>query len=157
VHDCAKHRVLGRMGLYEQRIERSFLRTMSELQKQQVMRQAEPEGASKFEIQSTESETNPNDRNSNDRKDDRVGCARQTTCDGPGDEPVRSACGAHPTKTGDGEGAFVSPLDSAKGAEPDSHKQSQFGVQTAQTGLPVDHKNLSNKELQPERATTVQS
>jgi len=85
VHDCANHRVLERMGLYEQRIERSFLRTMSELQKQQVLRQAEPAHADKSEARNPESETNPNDRNSNDRNDDGV---------------VRSASGAHPTKTG---------------------------------------------------------
>jgi len=77
--------VLERMGLYEQRIERSFFRTMSELQKQQVLRQAESTDAGKSEVRSTKSETNPNDRNSNDRNDDGV---------------VRSACGAHSTKTG---------------------------------------------------------
>jgi len=65
VRDCANYRVLERMGLYEQRIERSFFRTMSELQKQRVMREAQPAEAGT-------SETKPNDRNSNDRNEKRL-------------------------------------------------------------------------------------
>ena len=69
VHDCANSHVLERMGLYEGRIERSFFRTMNELRKHRLMREAEAADAGKSEIRSTKCETNANDRNTNDKNE----------------------------------------------------------------------------------------
>jgi hypothetical protein len=126
VRDCANYRVLERMGLYEQRIERSFYRTMDELHKHRLMRQAEPAHAGKSEIRSTKFETNPNDRNSNDQN---VGRASPHDTSQSGGS-LKSA------GLGDGEGGFET-----------RHRQTPFGAATR-----VIDPDGAAREIQTKRA-----
>ena len=63
VRDYANDRVLDRLGLYERRIERSLYKTMDELERRRLMREALALEAEKSEARSAKSETNTNDRN----------------------------------------------------------------------------------------------
>ncbi len=162
VRDFSNHRVLDRLGLYERRIERSFYKAMRELERLRAMREFEsfPRDSEitrglrthptiaqeKSEIRSTKSETNTNDRNSNDKNMDqhRVGCASHTACHSNGNIPLGSVCGAHPTE----------PVDRSV---PDLNEQSQFSRDEAQSDLQLNHKGLPEKELHTEEMTTVQS
>jgi len=94
VRDYTNYHVLERMGLYEQRIERSMFKVMGELERLRVMRevdanhrQAPLDAATqtlKSDARSTKSETNSNDQNANDRKE--VAPARDCVeAEGPGD------------------------------------------------------------------------
>ena len=139
VRDYANYRVLDRLGLYEQRIERSLFKTMGELERRRLIRQVDEsshasEGTRGLRTHPAADVCESGARKSNDKDEETSGCGNvKATALGDG----AGGFGSHHRR-----GSLDATTEMASGlaieSGDDSNKQSQFdgdlGVERGRRG-----------------------